>query len=62
MRFEEDSVPKKPTPIWSKGRPADLDKPAKLAPGKKASAKAAAKSAGRTYPNLIDNMRAARGK
>ena len=55
-------MPKKPKPIWSQSRPADLDKPAELAPGKKASAKAAAKSAGRTYPNLIDNMRAARGK
>jgi hypothetical protein len=31
----------------------------KLAPKAKASAKAAAKRAGRTYPNLVDNMRAA---
>ena len=29
---------------------------------KKASAKAAAKKAGRPYPNLVDNMRAAKGK
>jgi hypothetical protein len=49
-------------PIWSKPRPDDLGKPKKLAPSQKASAKAAAKSAGRPYPNLVDNMRAAKKK
>ena len=34
----------------------------KLSPAKKASAKAAAKKAGRPYPNLVDNMRAAKKK
>jgi hypothetical protein len=33
-----------------------------LSPAKKASAKAAAKKAGRPYPNLVDNMRAAKKK
>ena len=46
--------------VWDKARPEGLDKPKKLSPAKKASAKAAAKAAGRPYPNLIDNMRAAK--
>lgn len=48
--------------VWDKPRPKGLGKPSKLSPAKKASAKAAAKAAGRPYPNLIDNMRAAKGK
>ena len=48
--------------VWDKPRPKNLGAPKKLAPAKKAKAKAAAKAAGRSYPNLIDNMRAARGK
>ena len=48
--------------VWDKKRPKELGKPKKLSPAKKASAKAAAKSAGRPYPNLVDNMRAAKGK
>ena len=47
-------------PIWDKKRPSDLGKPKKLPPAKKSAAKAAAKKAGRPYPNLIDNMQAAR--
>ena len=46
--------------VWEKKRPKDLGAPKKLSPAKKASAKAAAKAAGRPYPNLIDNMRAAK--
>ena len=46
--------------VWNKPRPKDLGKSKKLSPAKKASAKAAAKAAGRPYPNLVDNMRAAR--
>ena len=46
--------------VWDKARPEGLGKPKKLSPAKKASAKAAAKAAGRPYPNLIDNMRAAK--
>lgn len=46
--------------VWDKPRPEGLGKPKKLSSAKKASAKAAAKKAGRPYPNLIDNMRAAK--
>ena len=48
--------------VWDKKRPADLGVPKKLTAAKKAKAKAMAKAAGRTYPNLVDNMRAAKGK
>jgi hypothetical protein len=47
-------------PIWDRARPKSLGKPKALSPAQKASAKAAAKKAGRPYPNLVDNMRAAR--
>lgn len=50
----------KTTPVWNKKRPKSLGKPKALTPAKKASAKAAAKKAGRPYPNLVDNMRAAK--
>jgi hypothetical protein len=46
--------------VWDKPNPKKVSKP--LSPAKKASAKAAAKKAGRPYPNLVDNMRAARKK
>ena len=46
--------------VWEKARPKSLGKPKKLTPAQKAKAKAAAKKAGRRYPNLIDNMRAAK--
>jgi hypothetical protein len=46
--------------VWDKPRPKGLGKPQALSPAKKASAKAAAKTAGRPYPNLVDNMRAAK--
>jgi hypothetical protein len=48
--------------VWDKPRPKGLSKPKALTPAKKAKAKAAAAAAGRPYPNLIDNMRAAKGK
>ena len=48
--------------MWEKPRPKSLGKSKKLTPAQKASAKAAAKKAGRKWPNLIDNMRAAKGK
>lgn len=48
--------------VWEKARPKELGKPKKLSPAKKAAAKASAKAAGRPYPNLIDNMKAARRK
>ena len=49
-------------PIWSKPRPKELGKSKPLSSAQKALAKAAAKAAGRPYPNLVDNMRAAKKK
>jgi hypothetical protein len=48
--------------VWNKPRPKGLGKPTKLSPAKKAKAKAAAKAGGRSYPNMVDNIRAARSK
>jgi hypothetical protein len=47
-------------PVWETKDPTKKDK--KLAPKKKSAAKARAKAAGRPYPNLVDNMAAARKK
>lgn len=46
--------------VWDKPRPKDLGASKKLTPAKKSKAKAMAKAAGRPYPNLVDNMRAAK--
>ena len=46
--------------VWDRPRPKGLGKPKKLSSAKKSKAKAMAKAAGRPYPNLIDNMRAAK--
>jgi len=48
--------------IWDKPRPAKLGKPKPLSTKKKTAAKASAKAAGRTYPNLVDNLKMARKK
>lgn len=48
--------------VWDEPRPKDLGKPKKLTAMQKAVAKQMAKKAGRPYPNLVDNMRAAKGK
>ena len=48
--------------VWNKPRPKSLGKSKPLSPEQKAKAKATAKKAGRPYPNLVDNMRAARSK
>jgi hypothetical protein len=48
--------------VWDKPRPKGLGKSKPLSPEQKAKAKAAAKKAGRKYPNLVDNMRVARAK
>ena len=48
--------------VWDKPRPKGLGAPKALAPAKKAKAKAMAKAAGRPYPNMVDNIRAARSK
>ena len=47
-------------PVWEKPNPRKKSKP--LSSAQKAQAKAAAKRAGRPYPNLVDNMRASRGR
>ncbi len=46
--------------VWETKNPSSKSK--KLTPRQKASAKAMAKKSGRPYPNLVDNMRAARKK
>lgn len=48
--------------VWDKPRPKSLGKSKPLTSAQKDKAKAAAKKAGRPYPNLVDNMRAARKK
>jgi hypothetical protein len=48
------------TPVWDKKNPKK--KSTKLTPSQKAKAKASAKKAGRPYPNLVDNMNAAKKK
>lgn len=49
-------------PVWDQPRPDKLGKPKKLTSSQKTAAKTAASKAGRPYPNLVDNMRAARRK
>jgi hypothetical protein len=49
-------------PVWERKRPKGLGKSKPLSDKQKASAKVSAKAAGRPYPNLVDNMRAARKK
>ena len=44
--------------VWNTPNPKKKHK--HLRPAKKAAAKASAKKAGRPYPNLIDNMKAAK--
>lgn len=46
--------------VWNKPRPKSLGKSKPLTSEQKTKAKAAAQKAGRKYPNLVDNMRAAR--
>jgi hypothetical protein len=52
----------KSKPVWDKPRPKSAGKSKPLSPTQKASAKAMAKAAGRPYPNMVDNLRAARKK
>ncbi len=47
-------------PVWDRPNPKKKSTP--LTSAQKGKAKAAAKKAGRPYPNLVDNMRAGRGK
>jgi len=46
--------------VWEKPRPKNLGPSKPMSSAKKSKAKAMAKAAGRPYPNLVDNMRAAK--
>jgi hypothetical protein len=59
-RFKKGGLAVKP--VWDKKRPKDLGESKPLSDKKKDSAKRMAEAAGRPYPNLVDNMRAARKK
>ena len=48
--------------VWNQPRPKGLGAPKKMSINEKQTARARARKAGRPYPNLIDNMRAARSK
>jgi hypothetical protein len=48
--------------VWDKKRPKGLGEPKPLSVKKKAAAKRRAEAAGRPYPNLVDNLAAARKK
>jgi hypothetical protein len=50
----------KKKPVWETKNPNKKSKT--LSSSQKASAKASAKKAGRPYPNLVDNMNAAKKK
>ena len=52
----------KQKPIWEQKRPKKLGESKPLTTAKKAMAKKMAKAAGRPYPNMVDNIRAARKK
>jgi len=47
--------------VWDKPRPKNLGKPKELSSQEKRNAMRRASKAGRPYPNLVDNMAAARG-
>lgn len=48
--------------VWETKNPKPKSERKSLTPAQKSSAKAKAKAAGRPYPNLVDNMAAARGR
>jgi hypothetical protein len=48
--------------VWDKPRPKELGKPKELTSLEKRNAMRRAAKAGRPYPNLVDNMAAARDK
>ena len=57
---QDVSLYKKGGEVWDKPRPKGLGKSKKLSSAKKSKAKAMAKAAGRPFPNLVDNLRAAK--
>lgn len=62
MKANPKYTPTKATtkPVWDTKNPKKKSTP--LTAAQKAKAKASAKSAGRPYPNLVDNMNAAKKK
>ncbi|MEO5818466.1 MAG: hypothetical protein ABIT20_24555 [Gemmatimonadaceae bacterium] len=60
-RKKQATEKKVDVPPWKKKAPKGT-KHRKLTPGQKAAAKKSAEKAGRPYPNLVDNMRAARSR
>jgi len=48
--------------VWDKPRPKGLGESKEMSSAQKANAMRRAKKAGRPYPNLIDNMAAAKEK
>jgi hypothetical protein len=47
-------------PVWEKPNPKAPDHSKKLSSSQKTSAKKSAAKAGRPYPNMVDNMNAAK--
>lgn len=45
--------------VWDKPRPKGLGESKQLSPMQKKAAQMMARKGGRSYPNLVDNMRAA---
>ena len=60
MPVQEFRMPTKKTPPWERPAPRGKSGRSKLTPTQKAAAKARAAKAGRHYPNLMDNMWAAK--
>ena len=48
--------------VWDKPRPKDLGKTKEMSSAQKRNAMRRAAKSGRPYPNLVDNMAAARKK
>jgi hypothetical protein len=51
-----------PDKVWDTKNPKPKSERQSLTPAQKSAAKSRAEAAGRPYPNLVDNMAAARGK
>ncbi|MEO6688633.1 MAG: hypothetical protein ABIS07_05840 [Dokdonella sp.] len=53
-------MPQPPTPPWKRPAPKGRRKSSPLTPAQKDAARQRADAAGRRYPNLVDNMWAAK--
>jgi len=58
--IQKDDIAMNPLPIWARPRPKNLGKSIPLTAAQKRKAKALAATAGRKYPNLVDNIAASR--